>query len=95
MSEPVPREKIEEIVGHARHPRIHYGRAVSETETFYILHSQQCLEQYDDLSYCPFSIAMDLGLNLPMWAFHMDQPVPIGVYDGELLPLQASEENHA
>ncbi|MDO8308585.1 MAG: hypothetical protein Q7V58_09570 [Actinomycetota bacterium] len=71
MSDLVPSDRIEGIVGVQRHPAAHFGRAVSSEERFYILHSQQCLDTFADLRECPFSIALDGG-ELGEW--RLDSP---------------------
>jgi hypothetical protein len=72
MSELVPAEEIEQIVGARRHPHQHLGRADSSTETLYILHSQKCKDSGIDLRDCEWSKALDRGIDL---------------YQGRLLPL--------
>jgi hypothetical protein len=91
MSIRVPSELIEGIVGHERHARIHYGRAVSSEQTMYILHSQNCLEHWEktpnsDLRDCVFSVALDNGLDMNLWADKQDQAVPLSIVDGRLWP---------
>ena len=54
MSNLVPAEDIERIVGAQRHASRHYGRAVSAEQTVYILHSQQCKDSGIDLCDCEF-----------------------------------------
>lgn len=73
--------KIEEIVGIERHSMAHYGRAVSSDQTFYILHSQMCLDSGRDLLGCQFSIALAEGINPQTWSSALDRPVRIG-FDG-------------
>lgn len=65
MTDLVDQTEIEQIVGHKRMRVTHLGRAVSETETFYILHSQKCRDNMDrnDLRDCPFSLALDKGVD--------------------------------
>ena len=52
MTNLVPASEIENIVGRRRHERAHYGRAVSDEEVFYILHSKNCLEDNPEKEYC-------------------------------------------
>jgi hypothetical protein len=49
MSDLVPAEDIERIVGAPRHYQAHYGCAVSSEQTVYILHSKRCLGSGIDL----------------------------------------------
>lgn len=87
MTDIVPAYKIEQIVGKPRHSRIHYGRAVSDEQTFYILHSQNCVDDNPDLRECDFSVALDNnGINLDLWEHHQDGPVVLSIVDGRLFP---------
>lgn len=83
MSELVPTDQIEEIVGVKRHPNSHYGRAVTATQTFYILHSQACVDSTPDLRECPFSTAMDRGIK--GLGARTDQAVRLDVASGYLV----------
>jgi hypothetical protein len=85
----VPTEEIEQLVGAQRLPMAHVGRAVSAKETVYILHSQRCKDAGGDLRTCPFSLALDEGIDLRRWAEFMDRPVVLGVSPagGSLVPL--------
>jgi hypothetical protein len=49
MTDLVPADEIEGIVGYKRRPFLHLGRAVSYTKTFYILHSYRCRRMTPDL----------------------------------------------
>lgn len=62
MTDKVPADLIEEIVGRQRDQDRHFGRAVSEEEIFYILHPTRCRLRYSDLRTCPFSRALDNGV---------------------------------
>lgn len=86
MSERVPADQIEQIVGIQRHPTRHYARAVSAEETMYILHSQECRDAYDDLRDCPWSLALDRGIDLAEWDGYEDRPVLVRVRDRRLVP---------
>lgn len=88
MSNLVPPDKIEQIVGVRRHKRKHYGRAVSREQMVYVLHSRQCLSDYADLRECPFSQALDNGLDLDKWQYHQDEPVELGIVDDSLWPVE-------
>jgi hypothetical protein len=91
VSDLVPTEDIERIVGIARHRKVHYGRAVSAEETVYILHSRACLDSGIDLRDCRFSVALDEGINMEAWLDMQDVPVALGVWDGRLIPLRGTE----
>lgn len=60
MTDIVDSSEIEDIVGTSRHPILHYGRVVDES--FYIMHSQYCLDKGEDLRECAFSKALDTGI---------------------------------
>ena len=45
MTERVPSDQIEELVGAKRHPEMHLGRLDSKTGTVYIMHPPWCLEK--------------------------------------------------
>lgn len=72
MSDLVPADEIEAIVGVKRHQSEHYARALSAEQKVYILHSQGCLDDITssdpamrrDLSECPYSLALDRGIDL-------------------------------
>jgi len=87
MTNIVPAEDIEALVGAARHPTLHQARVdTQDTEQVYILHSQKCIDRYglrpDDIRSCPFSKALDNGIEDYEWADHYDQPVVVTVmYD--------------
>jgi hypothetical protein len=87
MSDLVPAGEIEDIVGAKRHPTAHYARAVSAQQTVYILHSIECYFTGRDLRECPFSLAMDEGIDLDCW----DEDVPVWVAinaAGRLVPSE-------
>lgn len=67
MSDCVDSDRIENIVGAERQPWLHLGRAVSAEQRVYILHSGYCLETVPDLRECPFSLALDRGIDLKEW----------------------------
>lgn len=77
MTNLVPATEIEGIVGVPRHPTLHHGRAVSAEETVYILHSHQCLADFEDLRDCPYSIALDDGIQIGLWV--EDVPVVLAI----------------
>jgi len=84
MSDLVPADRIEAIVGAARHATDHIGRAVSYEATVYILHSQECRDSGVDLRECPYSLALDLGIDLSAWV--EDAPVRLAIVDDLLMP---------
>ena len=87
MSNLVPAEDIERIVGAQRHASRHYGRAVSAEQTVYILHSQQCKDSGIDLRDCEFSQALDLGIVESDWDGQEDTPVSLEIRtEGRLAP---------
>ena len=90
MSEIVPVEEIEKIVGVKRHRQAHYARAVSAEQTVYILHSQGCLDSGIDLRDCRFSVALDLGIHEGDWSDMEDRVVMLGVWHDRLVPLQGT-----
>ena len=91
----VPADQIESVVGVARHPKMHFGRAVSAEQKVYILHSQECRDHRDnlrdDLRECGFSIALERGIDMESWAGHEDVAVALGVLEGLLIPLKGTE----
>lgn len=86
MSDRVPADQIEQIVGIERHPTRHYARAASAEQTVYILHSEECRRTYDDLRNCPWSVALDRGIDEYDWSDREDRPVLVRVRDGRLVP---------
>ena len=97
MSDLVDPDRIEEIVGSKRHPTDHIARADSAAQTVYILHSQECRDSTPDLRMCPFSIALDRGIEhyIPWsgWRRVQDQPVRVEVFREWLVPeLKAVKE---
>ena len=93
MTDRVPASKIERTVGTARYTTRHIGRAVSADQRVYILHPQVCLDSGIDLRDCPFSIALDRGINKWVWARYQDRPVELRISPeyGDLLPGQELE----
>lgn len=89
MSEIVPAEEIEKIVGAKRHRKLHVGRAVSDEQRVYIMHSQQCLARQSDLRQCEYSIALDRGIDVEYWWLGcQDMPVALAVRGPHLVPLR-------
>lgn len=94
MTDLVPEADIERIVGVTRSLGQHIGRAVTrgdhlrKKDTFYILHSKQCLREHEDLKRCPFSRALDKGIQPEWWIAVEDKPVYIGInHDFRVVPL--------
>ncbi|WP_314429609.1 hypothetical protein [Microbacterium lacticum] len=80
MSRVESAEKIEGIVGAKRHAVDHIGRAVTAESRVYILHSERCRAQYADLRECPYSRALDRGIDVrKRWAGFLDRPVRLWV----------------
>lgn len=91
MADLVNPSEIESIVGAPRHATDHLGRAVSAEQTVYILHSEECRSSGVDLRECPYSVALDLGIEgrVPWssWRRVQDRPVRLHIHcDGWLLP---------
>jgi hypothetical protein len=84
MSELVPRERIEAIVGSPRQQSRHMARAVSAEQTVYILHSRDCLDSGIDLRRCDFSRALDMGIDEDRWP--QDLCVEAAIERGYLVP---------
>jgi hypothetical protein len=92
MTDLVPADRIEHIVGAKRHRWFHQGRAMSSNQTVYILHSQECLDSDRDLRECPYSLALDHGIQPEEW--RQDEPVMLhieGDYGKERLVPDAQE----
>ncbi|MDZ7886583.1 MAG: hypothetical protein U5N53_28430 [Mycobacterium sp.] len=86
MSDLVPPEDIERIVGAGRHATDHLGRAVSSEQTVYVLHSHQCVDSGIDLRQCVFSQALDRGIDLRDWRGSEDRAVQLRIRRGALIP---------
>lgn len=91
MAELVDPQSVEAIVGVARHETEHHGRAVSAEQQVYVLHSQACRDSTPDLRDCPYSVALDRGIEHPAawasWRRLLDRPVVLHIrYDGRLVP---------
>lgn len=87
MTKLVDPSRIESIVGVSRRQIDHVARCVSSEKQVYILHSQRCLNTGRDLRECPFSRALDTGLD-PAWKDHLDRPVCVAIKDGFLYPAE-------
>lgn len=84
MTERVPADEIEGIVGRRRDLDRHFARAVSAEQTVYILHSHECLVEHEDLRECLFSVALDAGIDVAEWV--EDEALVVEVHDGRLRP---------
>lgn len=91
MSDLVDAADIEKIVGAKRHPAVHIGRAVTAEQTVYILHSAECRDSGRDLRECPYSIALDKGIESfypwTAWYHHHDRTTRLGIRRGYLVPI--------
>lgn len=72
-------------VGAVRHPTEHRAKAVSKEKTVYILHSQECLLEYEDLTECPYSVALATG-DIDPREWPLDRAVPVTYEPGDLIP---------
>lgn len=95
MSETVPAGDIERIVGAPRAHRDHIGRAVSDEQRVYILHSKQCLARHEDVRNCEYSIAMDRGIVEYWWLGCEDMPVVLAIRGPHLVPLRKVDSARA
>ena len=84
MTDIVPSEDIESIVGTYRRRYSHIGYADYHTGTFYILHSEICKETCPDLRDCDYSIALD---NNGVEVTALDQPKYIMLSEGALIMI--------
>lgn len=87
MSELVPADEIERIVGARRHEHQHLGRAVSSEQTVYVLHSQRCKDSTTDLRDCEWSQALDRGIDLRDWRGYQDRAVALATVRRRLFPV--------
>jgi hypothetical protein len=94
VSDAVPADEIESIVGIERHPTEHYARAISAEGRVYVLHSQACKDSTPDLRDCPYSVALDRGIEsfIPWsgWRRAQDRAVRVEVFQGWLIPERAA-----
>lgn len=87
MSDLVPADDIERIVGVARHAIQHFARYVNVEQTVYIMHSQKCKDWTPDLRECPYSMALDRGIDVADWVGFEDRPVVVAIINGRLFPV--------
>ncbi len=81
MTDRVPADRIEALVGAQRHQREHIIRGDYNTGRAYILHPTECLDRYSDLRDCPWSLALDRA---DVW-LSSDEPSFVRVLDGRLV----------
>lgn len=88
MVELVDPEIIETIVGAPRQQSIHLGKAVTENQMFYILHSVECVESGVDLRECRYSQTLaQYGVDIFTWSMYLDRTVLLGIDAHGLVPL--------
>lgn len=76
MTEKVPADQIEKIVGVKRDPVRHIGRAVSSEKKVYVLHSEACLSFYENVQKdCRYAVALENGIREKDWKGFEDRPV--------------------
>ena len=73
MTDLVPRDQIETLVGAARHQTQHQGRVDTAEQRIYILHSHECLASIPDLRDCVYSLRLDFIVAEPD-GWPKDQP---------------------
>jgi hypothetical protein len=94
MTNLVPADQIERLVGARRHPLAHLGRAVSAEQTVYILHSHACKDSGIDLRACDYSRALDRGIDPIDWQHHhLDRVVTLQHAHGWLMPDPDGPDN--
>lgn len=77
-----------QLVGAPRDSLCHIARADSERQIVVILHSERCLNHFEDLRDCPFSLSLDQGINEADWRGHEDRPVVVEIEpNGNLVPF--------
>ncbi len=87
MTELVPPEDIERLVGTSRMNWHHAVRVDTGEKMVYILHSRECKESGRDLRECPFSRALDMGVNMERWSDYFDEPMVAAIERGRLIPV--------
>lgn len=86
MTNKVPSDTIEGLVGEKRSATLHFAKAVSDEKTVYILHSKRCLIETPDLRNCKYSLALDNGIDMLAWEKCMDQTVWVTIEFEKLFP---------
>lgn len=84
MTELVDPDHIEELVGARRHPTLHQGNVGPTT---FILHSEECRSSAGDLRDCEYSLALDRGIDLLLFAGYNRRPVVLTISDDQLAPV--------
>jgi hypothetical protein len=82
----IPPQDIERLVGAVRHETLHLARAATAEQTVYVLHSHECKGLYVDLRDCPFSMALNNGIDQDVWDDSMDRVVAVSVEADRLVP---------
>jgi hypothetical protein len=94
VSELADPKRIESIVG-VKRASVHVARIVTTEERLYILHTHACVAKRPDLRECPFSLALDKGIDPEVWIGHYDVPICITIGpDGRLIPASGWVEEH-
>lgn len=87
MTDLIPADKIEQIVGTHRRPSTHIARAISSEQRVYILHSETCRTSIADPRHCAYSRALDRGIHTADWFGFEDRPVMVTISKtGRLAP---------
>jgi hypothetical protein len=88
-----PSSTIEATVGARRSDTEHLGRAVSDEQRVYVLHSAACVASGIDLRDCEYSQALDRGINPTDWLGQADTPVTLTIDPryGTLVPVPAHD----
>lgn len=79
MTDLVPSDEIEIIVGTDRDEFVHYGIADFESRRVFILHSWACLDRAIDLRDCEFSLALGEGINEDAWKGFENKTVVLAI----------------
>lgn len=87
MTDLVPTDQIEQIVGARRHSHQHLGRADSAGQTVYVLHSWKCKDSGIDLRDCEWSLALDRGIDPDDWKGYEDRAVVLAFRKARLFPV--------
>lgn len=85
MTERVPADQIEEIVGAPRQLGHHLGRLIGPEGggNLFILHSARCRDALADLRECHYSLILDhYGVSPCWWEGMRDRPVRLGIMPG-------------
>ena len=88
MTDKVPPQKIEQIVGAPRQESVHLAKWDLDSDTVYILHSRECLKREEDLRNCVYSLMLDFGLDSFYWNGWGDKTVVLATRQLTLVPLK-------